>query len=80
MQTYLFYPRRLDGSDVTPEAHECADDGEALARAETLLRTDRSAMDIAVWQGDRHVGSRSQDRESELGASARRGTDLHSAA
>ena len=62
MQTYLFYPRRDDGSALVCETHECADDAEALIRAETVLQANASAMEIAVWQGDRHVGSRSHDR------------------
>ena len=61
MRTYLFYPLRDDGSDLAFEKHECADDAEALVRAEAVLRS-HACMEIAVWQGDRHVGSRGQDR------------------
>lgn len=60
MRTYLFYPRPEDGSALAFEAHECADDAEALVRAETVLRAHASALEIAVWEGDRHVGSRTQ--------------------
>ena len=62
MQTYVFYPRDHDSHGEAFEAHECADDAEALLRAEAMLRTFRSAMEIAIWQGARHVGSRSQDQ------------------
>lgn len=61
MRTYVFYPRRSDGSAAVYEAHECADDAEALLRAETVLLAQTSAIEIAVWEGDRHIGRRSQE-------------------
>jgi hypothetical protein len=62
MRTYVFYPCRSDGSALLYEAHDCADDAEALLRAESVLLAQVSATEIAVWEGDRHVGRRGQER------------------
>jgi len=56
MATYLFYPRRADGAAPTFEAHECAGDADALAKAEAVLREHASAVLVGVWEGERMVG------------------------
>ena len=56
MATYIFYPRRADGSALTFETHECVDDAEALAKAESVLREHDSAIQVGVWNGERKVG------------------------
>lgn len=57
MPLYTFYPRRSDGSSTAFEALELPDDAEALQRARRVLDDHLSAADVAVWQGERHVGA-----------------------
>jgi hypothetical protein len=56
MATYLFYPRRADDAALTFEARECANDADALAKAEAVLHEHTSAVFVGVWEGERMVG------------------------
>lgn len=57
MSTYLFYPRRLDGSALTFKAHECANDAEAQIWAARVLQEHTSAVSVVVWNGEHMIGS-----------------------
>lgn len=55
MALFTFYPCRADGSSSAFETIDCVDDGEALLRARRVLDEHRSAVEVDIWQGERHV-------------------------
>ena len=57
MPLFTFYPCRPDGSSPAFETIECSGDAEALVRARRVLDEHRSAVEVVVWQGERHVGA-----------------------
>lgn len=58
MQTFLFYPYRADGQCLTFTVRRLIDEDQALRYAEAVLEEHASADRVAVWQGDRCVGTR----------------------
>ena len=65
MITYLFYPRLIDGSALTFEAIDLSSDAEAMREARHVLSGHPSAVEVAVWDGERKVG-RTTRRSSSI--------------
>jgi hypothetical protein len=57
---FTFYPCRSDGSSVAFETLDCPNDLEALVRARRVLDEHMSAVEVVIWQGERHVGALSR--------------------
>jgi hypothetical protein len=58
MALYTFYPFKADGTSGTFVCLELEDDNEAYIRALTVLDRHLSAIQVAVWAGDRRVAAR----------------------
>ena len=56
MSIYTFYPRRADGAANAFDAVELADDEVARTFALKVLAQHASAVEVAIWLGDREVG------------------------
>jgi hypothetical protein len=52
---YTFYPRMIDGSALMFDAVELADDQAAIGHCRLVLAEHRSAAEVVVWEGERHV-------------------------
>jgi hypothetical protein len=52
---YTFYPRMNDGSALTFNAVELADDQAAVDHCLLVLSEHMSATEVVVWDGDRRV-------------------------
>jgi hypothetical protein len=52
---YTFYPRMSDGSALTFDAVELADDQAAIDHCSLVLSEHMSATEVVVWDGDRRV-------------------------
>jgi hypothetical protein len=57
MPLFTFYPCRADGSSTAFETFDGGDDAQAMAHAEQVLSEHESAVEVIVWQGERHVGA-----------------------
>lgn len=55
MAIYTFFPRKSDGSALTFEAIELADDQAAMDHCRWVLSEHLSATEVVVWDGDRRV-------------------------
>ena len=55
MSIYTFYPRRADGASNAFDAVELASDEQARAFASRVLAQHASAVEVAVWAGEREV-------------------------
>jgi type IV pilus biogenesis protein CpaD/CtpE len=56
MPIYTFYPRRADGGSSAFDAMELRDDDQARAFADRVLAAHASAVEVAIWAGEREVG------------------------
>ena len=56
MASYVYYPRRSDGSASTFLVWELTSDREALALGASVLVDHPSAVEVVVWRGDRVIG------------------------
>jgi hypothetical protein len=50
MPMYIFYPCLEDGSSTSFEAYELDDDAAARERAELVLESHASAVQVTVWR------------------------------
>lgn len=58
MPLYTLYPCRADGTSDTFLSFDLMDDGEAQIRALHVLDQHPTAAHVAIWCGERKVGSR----------------------
>ena len=55
MPIFTFYPCAADGSALTFQAMELADEGQAELHAKKVLADHASCATVVVWQDERRV-------------------------